>query len=40
MYNTLIQNNYDLKYRLVSKSEHKFYGTPEEYFGTTEKKND
>lgn len=40
MYNTLIQNNYDLKYRLVSKSEHKFYGTPEEYFGTIEKKND
>jgi dTDP-glucose pyrophosphorylase len=40
MYNTLIQNNYALKYRLVSKSEHKFYGTPEEYFVTIEKEND
>lgn len=39
MYNTLIENKCALEYRLVSKSEHEFYGTPEEYFKTIGEKD-
>jgi len=40
MYNVLIKEGHSVKYRLVSKTEHNFYGTPEEYFKEIEKIND
>lgn len=40
MYNVLIEEGHSVKYRLVPKNEHNFYGTPEEYFKEIEEIND